>query len=33
MAGKRFTAERLIMKPHEAEVGLALGVDFKGSQV
>ena len=32
MAGKRFTAEQIIMKLREAEGGLALGVDFKGSQ-
>ena len=33
MARKRFTAEQIIMKPRGAGVGLALGVDFKGSQV
>ena len=33
MARKRFTAEQVIMKPREEEVGLALGVDFKGSRV
>ena len=30
MARKRFTAGQIIMKLREAEVGLALGVDFKG---
>ena len=33
MARKRFTAEQVIMKLREAEVGLTLGVDFKGSRV
>ena len=33
MARKRFTAGQVIMEPREAEVGLALGVDFKGFQV
>ena len=33
MARKRFTAEQIIMKRREAEVGRALGVDFKGSRV
>ncbi len=32
MARKRFTAEQVIMEPREAEVGLALGVGFKGSR-
>ena len=33
MARKRFTAEQIIMKLREAEVGLALGVNFKWSRV
>ena len=33
MTQKRFTAEQIIMKLREAEVGLAQGVDFKGSRV
>ena len=33
MARKRFTAESIIIKLREAEVGLARGVDLKWSQV
>ena len=33
MARKWFTAEQIIMKLREAEVGLAQGMNFKGSRV